>query len=134
MIICDGGSGLRDLGKSLMALGPDMPKTFHIMMSQIHWDHIQGFPFFIPAYIQGVTINIYGCHSDIKKHLFVNKRNRHFQINLEKEGIYHLAVGKKVVSAYAGHADYSSFVQLDHTLSTSEASMKSVGQVQHENR
>jgi phosphoribosyl 1,2-cyclic phosphodiesterase len=31
-------------------------------MSHTHWDHIMGFPFFMPAYIPGNTITIYGCH------------------------------------------------------------------------
>ena len=66
IVICDAGSGIRDLGKTLIAMGPDMPKVIHILMSHLHWDHIQGFPFFIPAYIQGVTINIYGCHDTIQ--------------------------------------------------------------------
>ena len=67
VIICDAGSGIRDLGKHFVMQGPNMPKTYHILMSHLHWDHIQGFPFFIPAYIQGVTINIYGCHDTIEQ-------------------------------------------------------------------
>jgi len=74
VIICDAGSGIRDLGTQLIQKGPNMPKVYHIIMSHLHWDHIQGFPFFIPAYLQGITINIYGCHTDIKE-TFVRQQN-----------------------------------------------------------
>ena len=33
--------------------GPGTPQTYHIFMSHVHWDHIMGFPFFVPAYIPG---------------------------------------------------------------------------------
>ena len=28
-------------------------QTFHIFMSHLHWDHIMGLPFFVPAFIPG---------------------------------------------------------------------------------
>jgi phosphoribosyl 1,2-cyclic phosphodiesterase len=36
-------------------------------MSHVHWDHIVGFPFFVPIYIPGNTIRIYGCHDVLEK-------------------------------------------------------------------
>src|SRR6185295_1710256 len=39
------------------------PATYHVFMSHVHWDHIVGFPFFMPAYIPGNVITIYGCHA-----------------------------------------------------------------------
>lgn len=73
VIICDAGSGIRDLGGTLAGMMPNMPKVINILMSHLHWDHIQGFPFFIPAYIQGVVINIWGCHENIEE-TFVNQQ------------------------------------------------------------
>jgi phosphoribosyl 1,2-cyclic phosphodiesterase len=35
-------------------------------MSHVHWDHIMGFPFFVPAYIPGNRIHIYGGHAVIE--------------------------------------------------------------------
>jgi len=61
-ILCDAGTGLRDFGNHLMKIGRGGSSTFHIFISHLHWDHIQGFPFFVPAYIPGNKINIYGCH------------------------------------------------------------------------
>jgi len=48
-LICDGGTGLRELGLDLLARG--RPKLeAHFFFSHMHWDHFQGFPFFVPAY------------------------------------------------------------------------------------
>ena len=63
-VLCDAGTGLRDFGHSLVPY--DKPAIFHIFMSHLHWDHIQGFPFFTPAFIPGNRIFIYGCHPDLQ--------------------------------------------------------------------
>jgi phosphoribosyl 1,2-cyclic phosphodiesterase len=55
--VFDGGTGLRMLGKKLVK---EMPLTAHIFFSHVHWDHIQGFPFFDPAFVKGNTIHLYG--------------------------------------------------------------------------
>ncbi|MDH3651542.1 MAG: MBL fold metallo-hydrolase [Saprospiraceae bacterium] len=86
IVICDAGSGLRDLGRFLVGKGPKMPKVIHILISHLHWDHIQGFPFFIPAYIQGVTIHIWGCHQNIED-TFVRQQNPPtFPVSLKNMG------------------------------------------------
>jgi phosphoribosyl 1,2-cyclic phosphodiesterase len=59
IFICDAGSGIRELGKDLLTRKP-RPKRLHLMISHAHWDHIQGFPFFAPAYLKTMRINIYG--------------------------------------------------------------------------
>lgn len=56
-IIFDGGTGLRVLGQQLVK---EMPIEANIFFTHSHWDHIQGFPFFTPAFIKGNTFNIYG--------------------------------------------------------------------------
>ena len=52
LIISDAGTGIRLLGANLMqrkfAQGG---KTGHLFFSHTHWDHIQGFPFFMPAFV-----------------------------------------------------------------------------------
>ena len=62
-LLCDLGSGAREF--SLAAIGrhgPRNPQTYHVLLSHVHWDHIMGFPFFVPAYIPGNKIRIYSCH------------------------------------------------------------------------
>ncbi len=58
MIIVDAGSGIRELGLALAAKGP---RRLHLLISHTHWDHIQGFPFFAPAYIPGFELIFYGA-------------------------------------------------------------------------
>jgi phosphoribosyl 1,2-cyclic phosphodiesterase len=63
-LICDAGTGLRDLSLSL-GKNP-APGTYHIFISHLHWDHIQGFPFFAPAYQPGNRIIFHGFHASIE--------------------------------------------------------------------
>jgi len=57
-LIFDGGTGLRALGRSLLQ---HMPLEANLFFTHSHWDHIQGFPFFTPAFIPGNRFNIYGA-------------------------------------------------------------------------
>ncbi|WP_431632144.1 MBL fold metallo-hydrolase [Alkalinema pantanalense] len=56
-LIFDGGTGLRVLGQHLLSQGQI---EAHMFFSHSHWDHIQGFPFFRPAFIPGNRFHIYG--------------------------------------------------------------------------
>ncbi len=67
--ICDMGSGLRPFGQAAMAAraaAGGAPQTFHIFLSHLHWDHIMGLPFFVPAFIPGNRVVIYGGHRDVE--------------------------------------------------------------------
>ncbi len=61
LLICDAGTGIRELGLELMAKehGKGQGKA-HVLFSHNHWDHIQGWPFFVPAYIGGNEYHLYG--------------------------------------------------------------------------
>jgi phosphoribosyl 1,2-cyclic phosphodiesterase len=66
-VICDMGSGLRPLGQEMMARRASTgPQTFHIFQSHLHWDHIMGLPFFVPAFIPGNRVVIYGGHRELE--------------------------------------------------------------------
>jgi phosphoribosyl 1,2-cyclic phosphodiesterase len=62
-VLCDLGSGARAFGNHTLAARAGAPGIYHVFMSHTHWDHIMGFPFFMPAYIPGNKITIYGCHA-----------------------------------------------------------------------
>jgi phosphoribosyl 1,2-cyclic phosphodiesterase len=67
-LLCDLGSGVREFSLSTIAKhGPAQPKTYHVLVSHVHWDHIMGFPFFIPAFIPGNRIRIYSCHPKLEQ-------------------------------------------------------------------
>src|SRR5438445_168440 len=59
IFIFDCGTGARPLGEALMA-PPVAPVSASILFSHTHWDHIQGFPFFAPAFEPRNTIAVYG--------------------------------------------------------------------------
>ncbi len=57
-IICDAGSGLRNLGHDLVHRNEPW-RPLHLLLSHTHWDHINGFPFFAPAYLPTTQLHIY---------------------------------------------------------------------------
>lgn len=57
-LIFDGGTGLQRLGQHLLK---DMPTEAYMFFTHYHWDHIQGFPFFTPAFIEGNCFHIHGA-------------------------------------------------------------------------
>ena len=58
-IILDAGTGIRSLGSWFMR--KDV-KHATILMSHTHWDHINGFPFFVPAFNAGYSFHIMAGH------------------------------------------------------------------------
>ncbi|MBX2815545.1 MAG: MBL fold metallo-hydrolase [Saprospiraceae bacterium] len=77
--IIDAGTGIRKLGKEIMK--GTIPKTDHIMlaMTHFHWDHIQGLPFFDPAYEPDTKIAIFSPHHQMQKDELRGIFERHMQ-------------------------------------------------------
>jgi phosphoribosyl 1,2-cyclic phosphodiesterase len=83
-VLCDAGSGLRDFGNYIMKSGRGrIPGVYHIFMSHLHWDHIQGFPFFTPAFIPGNQINIYGFHKELGETFVKQQEYPNFPVPLK---------------------------------------------------
>lgn len=57
-IVLDAGTGLRRLGDKM--LGEGRPAEATLLLSHFHWDHIQGLPFFVPAYLPGTRLSVFG--------------------------------------------------------------------------
>ncbi|MBC6418465.1 MAG: MBL fold metallo-hydrolase [Prochloron sp. SP5CPC1] len=101
-LIFDGGTGLRVLGQSLLS---KMPVSAHLFFSHTHWDHIQGFPFFSPAFIKGNTFKIYGARTPsgatIKQCLNEQMLHPNFPVPLQimqaDLQFYDLEIGEKLV-------------------------------------
>ena len=57
-IVLDAGTGVRRLGNELLAAASaaGAPVDVNVLLSHVHWDHIQGVPFFAPMYIPGARI------------------------------------------------------------------------------
>jgi phosphoribosyl 1,2-cyclic phosphodiesterase len=61
IILLDAGTGLRALGRSLLAEFKDRPLNLTMLLTHTHWDHIQGLPFFGPIYDSHCRLRILGC-------------------------------------------------------------------------
>lgn len=81
LIIIDCGSGGRRLSHRLLEAvmqdqplnplcpHPDQLRVLHLFFTHYHWDHIQGFPFFAPAYVPGkrrISIHLYGKKNPLR--------------------------------------------------------------------
>ena len=60
-LILDAGTGLRGLGERLLKTPP---VSATLLFSHLHWDHVQGFPFFTPAYLPTTALSLYGPGPD----------------------------------------------------------------------
>lgn len=60
IIIIDAGSGISPFGTALVDEFGMNPISLTLLNTHTHWDHIQGFPFFIPAYMPQNRIRIIG--------------------------------------------------------------------------
>lgn len=65
-IIVDAGTGLQALGGKLMAesQAQGAPVKATMLFTHLHWDHIQGFPFFAPAFLPSTELDLYGPCSE----------------------------------------------------------------------
>ena len=71
--IVDAGTGIRKLGNDLMRRMNGKVKV-SLLLTHGHWDHIQGFPFFIPAYVPSCTLDIYGGDKSLFEQLHQQQR------------------------------------------------------------
>ena len=58
-LIFDAGTGIRALGQDLARASGAARVQADLFFSHLHWDHIQGFPFFGPAYVPGNRLDVW---------------------------------------------------------------------------
>lgn len=88
--IIDAGTGLRNLGKDLRAIGHKQEQIV-IAFTHFHWDHIQGFPFFAPAYDEGQKITLLTLGREptathLKEIFEVQMQSEYFPVQLDHMG------------------------------------------------
>ncbi|MDZ7339712.1 MAG: MBL fold metallo-hydrolase [candidate division KSB1 bacterium] len=82
LVIFDAGTGIRKLGNSIVQNHRN--GAIHLFLTHSHWDHIQGFPFFLPAYSEKVAIKIFGCppaFNKLKEILTSQMESSYFPVN-----------------------------------------------------
>jgi CheY-like chemotaxis protein/phosphoribosyl 1,2-cyclic phosphodiesterase len=115
LLILDCGTGVLPLANELTANGKKVINA-NIFLGHTHWDHIQGFPFFSPAFVQGNTAAIYGpegSRGSLRDVLAGQMEFTYFPIDLEQlpaaisyheltEGIHTIA-GARVATQFLHH-------------------------------
>ncbi len=82
LLVFDCGSGLRELG---ISCGKEKPKPsrYRIFFSHFHWDHLQGLPFFNPAYDPSVSIDFYSPMPNMENALIGQMTSPYFPVHME---------------------------------------------------
>jgi len=88
--IVDAGTGIRQLGNDFLEMNSGQTDIF-IAFSHFHWDHIQGFPFFAPAYDSNMQINLLAKGGDKRinnlKEIFATQmQETYFPVSMEDMG------------------------------------------------
>ena len=58
-LIFDAGTGIRTLGQDYLK---DVTRPGTLLLSHTHWDHINGFPFFVPFYVPTARFRVIAGH------------------------------------------------------------------------
>lgn len=85
-LVLDCGTGARPLGKEMMA-NANGAISATILLTHTHWDHIQGFPFFAPLFVQGNHFDVYGpegCNLSLHDVLSGQMEHHYFPVELDQ--------------------------------------------------
>lgn len=127
LFIMDAGTGIYHLGQYLIRTREKVKGD--IFISHTHWDHIQGFPFFAPAFVKGNHFTVYG-QSKVNSHFADLMKGQmtyqHFPVSLSEMGStidFHelysgaeldLGDGIQLRTVHTNHPNGSLAYRLDH--------------------
>lgn len=80
-LLLDAGTGLREAGIARVAAGH---KEQHLLLSHLHWDHIQGFPFYAPLFDPEFHLVVHSCHPQAEAVLRAQMASPVFPVPFEK--------------------------------------------------
>jgi len=115
LLIFDCGTGAHRLAAALMGQGRKSIEA-NILLGHTHWDHIQGFPFFSPAFVKGNSVAIYGpegSRGSLQHVLAGQMEFTYFPVDLNQlpaaityhdltEGVYNIG-GARVATQFLNH-------------------------------
>ncbi len=112
LLVFDAGTGMRELGVHLLK-ARTKELTVHLFLSHPHWDHIQGFPFFGPAYVDSTTLYVYGPKGDDKNYQLLSGQmaNAYFPVRFSDLGANIVSRSFSGTSVKAGEVKVKCFGQ-----------------------
>ncbi|HEX7859168.1 MAG TPA: response regulator [Verrucomicrobiae bacterium] len=87
LLILDAGTGIRNLGNHLQEEFGERPMRMTVLISHTHWDHIQGFPFFAPAYDARNEVRVLafeGPRKGVEATLSIQMESPYFPISMRE--------------------------------------------------
>lgn len=126
LVIFDAGTGIRNFGDALIDTGESV--NAYLLITHPHWDHIQGFPFFKPAFISGNELTIIGTERPEKSlsEIIAEQMNRIYfpvQLNELKAKIKFVPIREegemeifdaKVSTMYVNHPGFTVAYRLEY--------------------
>ena len=117
LLIIDTGTGIRRLGEELVKR---KESEINLFITHSHWDHIQGFPFFIPVYLDSSHINVIGykrSYKQIKDSLSNQMSLEYFPVRFDDlSSNISFTELKKDMWEFAGHV--VKIIKTNHTVFT----------------
>lgn len=83
-IIFDAGTGIQRYS-NLIRGDKSRPKVFHIFFTHFHYDHVQGLPFFVPAYIPDTELHFYSPIPELREILLRHMEHPFFPIRMDEK-------------------------------------------------
>lgn len=86
LFIFDAGSGIKPLSNHLLSL-KKFPISAKLFITHPHWDHINGFPFFVPFYMKNNEFEIFGTNhpnSSLERTLCAQMDNVYFPVTVKE--------------------------------------------------
>ncbi|MDR3123769.1 MAG: MBL fold metallo-hydrolase [Treponema sp.] len=84
-VIFDCGSGIREMGLAMIRAKP-LPTHYDIFISHLHWDHIQGLPFFAPGYNPSVKLDFYSPMKNLEAAFNGQMSSPYFPVHMQSMG------------------------------------------------
>jgi phosphoribosyl 1,2-cyclic phosphodiesterase len=101
LVVFDSGSGIREMAVAMAKKRPK-PVHYHIFYSHFHWDHIQGLPFFYPAYDPSISVDFYSPMENLKTALQGQMAEPYFPARMESmtpKKTFHHMTGKVIINS-----------------------------------